>query len=185
LWGARRACVRPLLPAACGRALTRCRRVFLHAACAHAGRYQKRKYVWKMLYIYVLGYEVDFGHMEALNLITTQGYAEKTVGYLACVLLLSETNEFLRLVINSVKNDLNSHNDEIQVRSPASGPPAVRCLSCSGPPPHHPSLTLAAVIGARARMRRVWRWHAWPMWAGVNSRRHWHQVCPWRAFAYP
>ena len=68
-----------------------------------------------MLYIYVLGYEVDFGHMEALNLITNQGYAEKTVGYLACVLLLSETNEFLRLVINSVKNDLNSHNDEIQV----------------------------------------------------------------------
>jgi len=43
--------------------------------------YQKRKYVWKMLYIYVLGYEVDFGHMEALNLITNQGYAEKTVGY--------------------------------------------------------------------------------------------------------
>jgi AP-2 complex subunit alpha len=37
--------------------------------------------VWKMLYIYVLGYEVDFGHMEALNLITNQGYAEKTVGY--------------------------------------------------------------------------------------------------------
>ena len=34
--------------------------------------------------------------------------------YLACVLLLSETNEFLRLVINSVKNDLNSHNEEIQ-----------------------------------------------------------------------
>jgi AP-2 complex subunit alpha len=67
-----------------------------------------------MLYIYVLGYEVDFGHMEALNLITAQGYAEKTVGYLACVLLLSETNEFLRLVINSVKNDLASHNDEIQ-----------------------------------------------------------------------
>ena len=81
-----------------------------------ARSYQKRKYVLKMLYIYVLGYDVDFGHMEALNLITTQGYAEKTVGYLACVLLLSETNEFLRLVINSVKNDLNSHNEEIQVR---------------------------------------------------------------------
>ena len=53
-----------------------------------------------MLYIYVLGYEVDFGHMEALNLITAQGYSEKMVGYLACVLLLSETNEFLRLIIN-------------------------------------------------------------------------------------
>jgi AP-2 complex subunit alpha len=67
-----------------------------------------------MLYIYVLGYEVDFGHMEALNLITAPGYAEKTVGYLACVLLLSETNEFLRLIINSTKNDLASQNQEIQ-----------------------------------------------------------------------
>jgi len=76
--------------------------------------YSKKKYVWKMLYIYVLGYEVDFGHMEALNLITCPGYPEKTVGYLACVLLLSETNEFLRLIINSVKNDLMSNNDEIQ-----------------------------------------------------------------------
>lgn len=76
--------------------------------------YQKKKYVWKMLYIYVLGYEVDFGHMEALNLITAPGYSEKTVGYLACVLLLSETNEFLRLIINSTKNDLMSANEEIQ-----------------------------------------------------------------------
>mmetsp|Transcript_20667 Transcript_20667/g.49871 ORF Transcript_20667/g.49871 Transcript_20667/m.49871 type:complete len:189 (-) Transcript_20667:1458-2024(-) len=76
--------------------------------------YQKKKYVWKMLYIYVLGYEVDFGHMEALNLITQPGYSEKTVGYLACVLLLSETNEFLRLIINSTKNDLQSQNEEIQ-----------------------------------------------------------------------
>ena len=96
------------------RALSLCPASCLLPARAPAGRYQKRKYVWKMLYIYVLGYEVDFGHMEALNLITAQGYAEKTVGYLACVLLLSETNEFLRLVINSVKNDLASHNDEVQ-----------------------------------------------------------------------
>lgn len=36
------------------------------------------------------------------------------VGYLACVLLLSETNEFLRLIINSTKNDLSSQNQEIQ-----------------------------------------------------------------------
>ena len=44
----------------------------------------------------------------------THAYTHTPVGYLACVLLLSETNEFLRLVINSVKNDLMSHNEEIQ-----------------------------------------------------------------------
>jgi hypothetical protein len=30
---------------------------------------EKNKYVWKMLYIYFLGYDVDFGHMEILSLI--------------------------------------------------------------------------------------------------------------------
>ena len=32
--------------------------------------YDRKKYVWKMLYIYMLGYDVDFGHMEAVGLIS-------------------------------------------------------------------------------------------------------------------
>jgi hypothetical protein len=35
--------------------------------------------VWKLLYIFMLGYEVDFGHMEALSLISCDKYAEKQV----------------------------------------------------------------------------------------------------------
>ena len=34
----------------------------------HAG-YDKRKYVWKLLYIYMLGYEINFGHKQACDLI--------------------------------------------------------------------------------------------------------------------
>lgn len=41
--------------------------------------YEKRKYVWKMLYIYMLGYDVDFGHMETVALISAAKYAEKQV----------------------------------------------------------------------------------------------------------
>ena len=26
--------------------------------------YQKKKYVWKLVYMFMLGYDVDFGHME-------------------------------------------------------------------------------------------------------------------------
>ncbi|PKI78778.1 hypothetical protein CRG98_000845 [Punica granatum] len=42
--------------------------------------YEKKKYVWKMLYIYMLGYDVDFGHMEAVSLISAPKYPEKQVG---------------------------------------------------------------------------------------------------------
>ena len=40
----------------------------MHAAgpCAE---YDKKKYVWKLLYIYMLGYPVEFGHKQASDLI--------------------------------------------------------------------------------------------------------------------
>ena len=30
--------------------------------------YDKKKYVWKLLYAYMLGYDIDFGHIQAVNL---------------------------------------------------------------------------------------------------------------------
>ncbi|KAJ0982004.1 hypothetical protein J5N97_010259 [Dioscorea zingiberensis] len=42
--------------------------------------YEKKKYVWKMLYIYMLGYDADFGHMEVVSLISAPKYPEKQVG---------------------------------------------------------------------------------------------------------
>lgn len=39
------------------------------AACA---AYDKKKYVWKLLYIYMLGYDVEFGHKQACDLIPAQ-----------------------------------------------------------------------------------------------------------------
>lgn len=31
--------------------------------------YDKRKYVWKLLYIYMMGYKIEFGHKQACDLI--------------------------------------------------------------------------------------------------------------------
>lgn len=42
---------------------------------------EKKKYVWKMLYIYMLGYDVDFGHMETVSLISAPKYPEKQVHF--------------------------------------------------------------------------------------------------------
>ncbi|KAI5666510.1 hypothetical protein M9H77_16363 [Catharanthus roseus] len=76
--------------------------------------YEKKKYVWKMLYIYMLGYDVDFGHMEAVSLISAPKYPEKQVGYIVTSCLLNEHHDFLRLAINTVRNDIIGRNETFQ-----------------------------------------------------------------------
>lgn len=68
--------------------------------------YDKKKYVWKLLYAFMLGYEVDFGHFQAVELCSSNKFSEKTAGYLAISLLLADNAEILRLVVNSVKHDM-------------------------------------------------------------------------------
>ncbi|KAK2461914.1 hypothetical protein APHAL10511_006377 [Amanita phalloides] len=73
--------------------------------------YQKKKYVAKIIFTYILGYKVDIGHMEAVNLISSSKYSEKQIGYLAVTLLMHENSDFLRLVVNSIRKDLDSNNE--------------------------------------------------------------------------
>ncbi|KAL9247389.1 hypothetical protein vseg_020825 [Gypsophila vaccaria] len=74
----------------------------------------KRKYVWKMLYIFMLGYDVEFGHMETVSLISAPKYPEKQVGYIVTSCLLNENHDFLRLAINTVRNDIIGRNETFQ-----------------------------------------------------------------------
>ncbi|CAK9183789.1 unnamed protein product [Ilex paraguariensis] len=67
-----------------------------------------------MLYIYMLGYDVDFGHMEAVSLISAPKYPEKQVGYIVTSCLLNENHDFLRLAINAVRNDIIGRNETFQ-----------------------------------------------------------------------
>ncbi|KAF7589121.1 hypothetical protein BBP40_004756 [Aspergillus hancockii] len=73
--------------------------------------YQKKKYVCKLLYVYIQGYDVDFGHLEAVNLISSTKYSEKQIGYLAVTLFFHEQHELLHLVVNSIRKDLLDHNE--------------------------------------------------------------------------
>lgn len=41
--------------------------------------YQKKKYVCKLLFIFLLGNDIDFGHMEATNLLSSNKYTEKQI----------------------------------------------------------------------------------------------------------
>ena len=54
--------------------------------------YHKKKYVCKLLFIFLLGHDVDFGHIEAVNLLSSNKYTEKQIGYLFISVLLNEGN---------------------------------------------------------------------------------------------
>ncbi|KAJ7487600.1 adaptin N terminal region-domain-containing protein [Mycena galericulata] len=69
------------------------------------------EYVAKIIFTYILGYKVDVGHMEAVNLISSPKYSEKQIGYLAVTLLMHENSDFLRLVVNSIRKDLDGNNE--------------------------------------------------------------------------
>lgn len=87
--------------------------------------YQKKKYVCKLLFIFLLGHDIDFGHMEAVNLLSSNKYSEKQIGYLFISVLMNANNELMRLIIQSIKNDLSS-------RSPVHVNLALQCIANIG-----------------------------------------------------
>ena len=48
---------------------------------------QVRRYVAKVIFTYILGYKVDVGHMEAVNLISSSKYIEKQIVSIPLVLV--------------------------------------------------------------------------------------------------
>ncbi|XP_037111729.1 AP-2 complex subunit alpha-2 isoform X3 [Syngnathus acus] len=72
--------------------------------------YSKKKYVCKLLFIFLLGHDIDFGHMEAVNLLSSNKYTEKQIGYLFISVLVNSNSELIRLINNAIKNDLCSRN---------------------------------------------------------------------------
>jgi AP-2 complex subunit alpha len=76
--------------------------------------YEKKKCVWKLLYIYILGYKVDFGHNYAADLITSIKFSEKMTGYSAMSVLFKENNQEINIMINSIRNDILNSNSLCQ-----------------------------------------------------------------------
>ncbi|XP_056135043.1 AP-2 complex subunit alpha-2 [Lampris incognitus] len=72
--------------------------------------YSKKKYVCKLLFIFLLGHDIDFGHMEAVNLLSSNKYTEKQIGYLFISVLVNSNSDLIRLINNGIKNDLASRN---------------------------------------------------------------------------
>lgn len=73
---------------------------------ANLSSYDKKKYVWKLCYIYMLGYEVDFGHVEFISLLSSTKFQEKSVGYMAFSMMFRPGDELMTLAVNSMRNDI-------------------------------------------------------------------------------
>ena len=70
--------------------------------------YHRKKYVWKLVYIHVLGYDVDFGHAEVLALVRSGKYSEKHVGYTALSLLLRGDDPMINSVLTTIRKDVTN-----------------------------------------------------------------------------
>eukprot|EP00922_Rhytidocystis_sp_ex-Travisia-forbesii_P037155 GHVS01055374.1.p1 GENE.GHVS01055374.1~~GHVS01055374.1.p1 ORF type:complete len:1005 (+),score=119.86 GHVS01055374.1:139-3153(+) len=79
--------------------------------------YDRKKYMWKLVYSYTLGYSVDIAHMEIIHLLSSTKYSEKNAGYIACSILLTGGDnqqgkqEVLRLIVNLLKSELIHPNE--------------------------------------------------------------------------
>eukprot|EP00095_Tigriopus_kingsejongensis_P009284 maker-scaffold175_size286436-snap-gene-1.50 protein:Tk09284 transcript:maker-scaffold175_size286436-snap-gene-1.50-mRNA-1 annotation:"ap-4 complex subunit epsilon-1" len=64
----------------------------------------------RALACHLLGYNVDFMKIYALQLAQKGSILEKKMGYLACTLLLTDDEELILLLINTILRDLKSKN---------------------------------------------------------------------------
>lgn len=96
--------------------------------------YQKKKYVCKLLFIFLLGIDVDFGYQEAVNLLSSVRFSEKQIGYLFVSVIFGENHDLMPLVIQAIRLDLQSPNSVFKTL-------AMQCVANIG------SKQMAAQIG--------------------------------------
>lgn len=79
----------------------------------HLSNEKKRINIQKLLYLFILGEKTHFGQVESINLIASDKFVDKRLGYLATILLLDESQDLLTLLTNMLNNDLQHPNKYI------------------------------------------------------------------------
>ncbi|KAH3902550.1 AP-1 complex subunit gamma SCDLUD_000129 [Saccharomycodes ludwigii] len=75
---------------------------------------KRRSNIQKLLYLYILGEKTHFGQVECINLIASDNFINKRLGYLAAMLLLKNENpDLLTLITNLINYDLQHSNKYI------------------------------------------------------------------------
>jgi AP-2 complex subunit alpha len=68
--------------------------------------------VWKLVYIHILGYDVDFGHAEVVALVRSPQFSEKHVGYTALSLLLRGDDPMMNSIVGVIRKDVTKPGPE-------------------------------------------------------------------------
>ncbi|SCU97568.1 LADA_0H06942g1_1 [Lachancea dasiensis] len=76
----------------------------------HLPQEKRRKNIHKLLYLHILGEKTHFAQVECINLIASDDFRDKRLGYLAAMILLDEHQEVLTLLTNLISNDLTHPN---------------------------------------------------------------------------
>ncbi|EDR26897.1 AP-2 complex subunit alpha-1, putative, partial [Entamoeba dispar SAW760] len=76
-------------------------------------RKKRRLNALKMIYINILGYEIDVGIIEIIELLSSNKFLDKQIGYFAFQMLYSNVPESTRMIINTLQQDLESSNEYI------------------------------------------------------------------------
>ncbi|UKJ89126.1 alpha adaptin [Theileria orientalis] len=69
--------------------------------------YDKKKNLLKLLYIQMLGFDIELGYLESVQLMASTKLSDKATGYMGCEILLRDYEEVMRLCINTTVEDLN------------------------------------------------------------------------------
>ncbi|KEP63123.1 UNVERIFIED_CONTAM: adaptin n terminal region domain-containing protein [Hammondia hammondi] len=98
--------------------LSKIRQRFAHPKKPLTG-YEKKKCLTKLLYIHLLGYPVDIGHAEAISLLSSPHYSERSAAFLFCSLLLVDSHtagrnlpELRSLCCSSIKKELSLQQED-------------------------------------------------------------------------
>ncbi|KAH3660331.1 hypothetical protein OGAPHI_006917 [Ogataea philodendri] len=74
--------------------------------------YHRKKYICKLLYIYLMGHDLSFGMSESIALAGSKVYSEKCIGYLALSIFLQTQSHNMDVVFDLVHSDLSQQRED-------------------------------------------------------------------------
>ena len=77
--------------------------------------YERKKHLFKLLFVKLLGYDVNFGYKEIVSLVKSTKYSEKYSGYITLGILVPEyEDEVFKMLKETIKADLYSPTESVQ-----------------------------------------------------------------------